>query len=122
VQETTRIGVVFIPEGRYRLGKDAPGFQEGTGMYMVHFADSRPQARRPFSDGTEFTFYSAMSNIDFEMQEGNPAAVAVRFHVARHSYLQHMDFHIGSAQSLRAASQSGAFMASLGAERILGFE
>jgi sugar lactone lactonase YvrE len=123
VQETTRIGVVFIPEGRYRLsktvfvwqgirligygtkrpvfvlGKNTPGFQEGTGKYMVHFADSRPQAGRPFSDGTEFAFYSAMSNIDFEMQEGNPAAVAVRFHVAQHSYLQHMDFHVGSARA-----------------------
>jgi sugar lactone lactonase YvrE len=123
VQETTRIGVVFIPEGRYRLGKtvfvwqgirligygakrpvfvlgkDTPGFQEGTGKYMIHFADSRPPAGRPFSDGTELTFYSGMSNIDFEMQEGNPAAVAVRFHVAQHSYLQHMDFHIGSAHA-----------------------
>jgi sugar lactone lactonase YvrE len=121
VQETTRIGVVFIPEGRYRLGKtvfvwqgirligygkkrpvfvlgkDTPGFQEGSGKYMVHFADSRPAQGRPFSDGTEFTFYSGMSNIDFELQEGNPAAIAIRFHVAQHSYLQHMDFRIGSA-------------------------
>jgi sugar lactone lactonase YvrE len=123
VQETTRIGVLFIPEGRYRLGKtifvwqgirligfgknrpvfllgtNTPGFQEGTGKYMVHFADYRPQAGRPFSDGTEFTFYSGMSNIDFELQEGNPAAVAVRFHVAQHCSLQHMDFHVGSARA-----------------------
>ena len=123
VQETTRIGVVFIPEGRYRLSrtvfvwtgirligygakrpvfvlaKNTPGFQEGTGRYMIHFADSRPQAGRPFSDGSEFTFYSGMSNIDFEMQDGNPAAVAVRFHVAQHCSLQHMDFHVGSARA-----------------------
>jgi hypothetical protein len=37
------------------------------------------------------TFYSAMSNEDFEIGKGNPAAVAVRFHVATH-----MDFWIGS--------------------------
>ena len=122
VQETTRSGVVFIPEGRYRLGKtifvwqgirligygpkrpvfvlgkDTPGFQEGS-KYMVHFADYRPQQGRPFSDGTELTFYSGMSNIDFELEEGNPAAVAVRFHVAQHCSLQHMDFHIGSARA-----------------------
>ena len=123
VQETTRIGVVFIPEGRYRLGetifvwqgirligygrtrpvfvlgKNTPGFQKGTGKYMVHFADYRPQQGRPFSDGSEFTFYSGMNNIDFEIQEGNPAAVAIRFHVAQHSSLQNMDFYIGSASA-----------------------
>ncbi len=123
VQETTRIGVLFIPEGRYRLsktifvwqgirlighgaqrpvfvlGKDTPGFQSGTGKYMVHFADYRPQGNRPFSDATEMTFYSGIGNIDFELQEGNPAAIAIRFHVAQHSYLQHMNFHLGSARA-----------------------
>lgn len=121
VQETTRIGVVYIPEGRYRLSntvfvwqgirligygrsrpvfvlaKNTPGFHEGARKYMVHFADYRPQAGRPFSDATELTFYSGMSNIDFELQDGNPGAVAVRFHVAQHCYLQYMDFHVGSA-------------------------
>ena len=38
-----------------------------------------------------------MSNIDFEIGDGNPAAVAVRFHVAQHSFLAHMDFDLGSA-------------------------
>jgi sugar lactone lactonase YvrE len=123
VQETTRIGVVFIPEGRYRLGKtvyvwagirmigygpkrpvfvlgkNTPGFQEGTGKYMVHFADYRPGPGRPFSDASEMTFYSGMNNIDFEMQEGNPAAIGIRFHVAQHCSLQHMDFHVGSARA-----------------------
>ncbi len=123
VQETTRIGVVFIPEGRYRLGKtvfvwagirligygqkrpvfvlgkDTPGFQEGTGRYMVHFADYRPLQGRPFSDASEMTFYSGMSNIDFEIEEGNPAAIGIRFHVAQHCSLQHMNFHVGSARA-----------------------
>ena len=123
VQETTRMGVVLIPEGRYRLGKtvyvwqgirligygskrpvlvlgrDTPGFQDGAGRYMIHFADNRPQRGGPFVDASEFTFYSGLNNIDFELQDGNAAAIAVRFHVAQHSMLTHMDFQVGSAHA-----------------------
>jgi sugar lactone lactonase YvrE len=123
VQETTGAGVLLIPEGRYRLSKtihvwqgirllgygatrpvfvlarDTPGFQEGTGRYMVHFADNRPEPGAPIFDATEFTFFSGMSNIDFELQDGNPAAIAVRFHVAQHSELTHMNFRIGTARA-----------------------
>jgi len=81
------------------LGKDTPGFQEGMGKYMVHFAGNRPMGNRPFSDASEVTFYSGMSNVDFEMQDGNPAAIGIRFHVAQHSSLQHMDFHVGSCRA-----------------------
>jgi len=140
VQETTAQGIVFLPEGRYRisktilvwpgirligygknrpvivLGKDTPGYQQGIG-YMVVFAGGRPSAgganspaggRRPglqqgivpsnttIPDASPGTFYSAMSNIDLEIQEGNPAAIGIRFHVAQHCYLAHMDFHVGS--------------------------
>ena len=48
------------------------------------------------ADANPGTFYSALSNVDFEIGKGNPAAVAIRFHVAQHSYLAHMDFQIGS--------------------------
>ena len=123
VQETTGAGVLLIPEGRYRLGKtihvwqgirllgygatrpvfvlgqDTPGFQEGSGRYMVHFADNRPDPGAPIVDATEFTFFSGMSNIDFELQDGNPAAIAVRFHVAQHSELTHMNFRVGTARA-----------------------
>jgi sugar lactone lactonase YvrE len=123
VQETTGAGVLLIPEGRYRLSKtlhvwqgirllgygatrpvfvlarDTPGFQEGAGRYMVHFADNRPDPGAPIVDATEFTFFSGMSNIDFELQDGNPAAIAVRFHVAQHSELTHMNFSIGTARA-----------------------
>jgi len=136
VQETTKQGIVFIPEGRYRisktilvwpgirligygskrpvflLGKNTPGFQQGLG-YMVVFTGGRPDAARQrrrrgeplmgivppndlIPDANPGTFYSAMSNIDFEIQDGNPAAIGIRFHVAQHCYLAHMDFHIGS--------------------------
>lgn len=123
VQETTYQGIVFIPEGRYRitktiyvwegirligfgahrpifvLAKNTRGFQEGASHYMVHFTDRRQPAGEPIWDASEFTFYSGMNNIDFEIEDGNPTAVAVRFHVAQHSLLTHMDFHIGSAKA-----------------------
>jgi len=123
VQETTYDGVVFIPEGRYRLGKtvyvwegirligygarrpvfvlgkDTPGFQQGAGRYMIQFADRRQPEGKPVWDASEFTFYSGMDNIDFELQDGNPAAIAVRFHVAQHGALLHMNFHVGSAMA-----------------------
>lgn len=142
IQETSVQGILFIPEGRYRisktlivwpgirligyganrpvivLGKNTPGYQDGMG-YMVLFAGGRPTApgaNRPAGDGGRMrsplpgivplddsipdanpgTFYSAMSNIDIEIQEGNPGAVGIRFHVAQHCYLAHMDFHVGS--------------------------
>ena len=110
-------GVRLIGYGSTRpvfvLPDNTPGFQTGVGV-MVMFTGSSPAAilragkRVPFpppgsvppndnvADADEGTFYSAISNIDFEIGAGNPAAIAVRFHVAQHAYLSHMDFHIGS--------------------------
>jgi sugar lactone lactonase YvrE len=123
IDSVSRNGIIFIPEGRYRLAKtvivwngirligygaerpvfvltsNTPGFQWGTGKYMFHFAGSRPRGSGRFSDASEVTFYSGMDNIDIEIQEGNLAAIAIRFHVAQHSFLRHMDFHIGSARA-----------------------
>ncbi len=48
------------------------------------------------ADASPGTFYSGMSNIDFEIGEGNPAAVAIRAHFAQHGILSHMDFRVGS--------------------------
>ena len=60
-----------------------------------------------FSDATPGTFYSGLSNIDFEIQEGNPAAVAIRAHFAQHGIISHVDFHIGSGYA--AMDQIGNF-------------
>jgi sugar lactone lactonase YvrE len=99
------------------LAANTPGYQAGIG-YMFLFAGGRPNAHRNIDyatgkpplpiegtvppnatipDANPGTFYSAMSNVDFEIGEGNPAAVGIRFHVAQHCYLAHMDFHLGSA-------------------------
>ncbi|MBS1874532.1 MAG: SMP-30/gluconolactonase/LRE family protein [Acidobacteria bacterium] len=142
VQETTRQGVVFVPEGRYRItktvyvwpsirvigyGAKRPVFVLGANTagygdaahenYVIFFAGSRPGSGRggpapspttrysgrhgvnvsqPY-DATPGTFYSAMSNIDIEIEDGNPGAAAVRARYAQHCYLAHMEFRLGSA-------------------------
>ena len=97
----------------FELPPNTPGFQTGMGV-MVMFTGLTPHERPRAGDRIAFpppgsvppnknvadanpnTFYSAISNIDFEIGDGNPAAVAVRFHVAQHSFLAHMDFKLGS--------------------------
>jgi hypothetical protein len=110
-------GVRLIGYGATRpvfvLPPNTPGFQKGMGV-MVMFTGLTPHEHPRAGDRIAFpppgsvppnnnvadanpnTFYSAISNIDFEIGEGNPAAVAVRMHVAQHSFLTHMDFHLGS--------------------------
>lgn len=91
------------------LGANTPGFQKGvanmvvfTGgdQYTVGKVPVPVKSAVPYSenvrDANSATFYSAMSNVDFEIGDGNPAAAAVRLRTAQHSYLSHMDFHIGS--------------------------
>jgi sugar lactone lactonase YvrE len=106
------------------LGAHTPGFESGP-SYMVIFTGGRtgerrrggmqrpanapPQVPVPFPgtvpptvgvvDANPGTFYSAMSNVDFEIGDGNPGAVGIRFHVAQHCFLTHMDFFIGSGMA-----------------------
>jgi sugar lactone lactonase YvrE len=110
-------GVRLIGYGATRpvfvLPPHTPGFQKGMGVMLMFTGlapgeHTRAGGRIPFpppgsvppnsnvADANPNTFYSAMNNIDFEIGDGNPAAVAVRFHVAQHSSLAHMNFHIGS--------------------------
>ena len=114
-------GVRVIGYGANRpvfvLADNTPGYQQGLG-YMFFFTGGGPgqdssrslpaNEVRPAMEGTvppnnntgpdelAGTFYSAMSNVDFEIGSGDAGAVAIRFHVEQHSYLAHMDFHIGS--------------------------
>jgi hypothetical protein len=110
-------GVRLIGYGATRpvfvLPPNTPGFQKGMGV-MVMFTGLTLHERARAGDRIAFpppgsvppnnnvadanpnTFYSAMSNIDIEIGDDNPAAVAVRFHAAQHSFLTHMDFHLGS--------------------------
>lgn len=119
-------GVRLFGVGRTRpvllLAPKTPGFQQGVGS-MVFFAGNNPRGTTldnwgnpikgapvvpvppptsvPFdasiADANSGTFYSALSNVDFEIGEGNPAATGVRQHTAQHTYLAHIDFRLGSA-------------------------
>jgi sugar lactone lactonase YvrE len=123
IQETRWQGILFVPSGRYRisrtiyiwpgirvigygrtrpvllLGENTPGYQQGP-AYMVFFAGGRPGAAQEGNhtppDANPGTFYSALSNIDIEIKDGNSGAVGVRARYAQHCYLAHMDFHVGS--------------------------
>jgi hypothetical protein len=91
------------------LGDNTPGYGSGvaamvafTGedQYRVGKAPVPPPTSVPFDpniwDATSSTFYSALSNVNFRIGAGNSGAVAVRFRVAQHGYLRHIDFHTGS--------------------------
>jgi sugar lactone lactonase YvrE len=110
-------GVRVIGYGSQRpvfvLGENTPGYQDGI-AYMFFFAGARPRRggaspyyppptprgvvppSRNVPDANPGTFYSAISNVDFEVGPGNAGAVAIRFHAAQHSFLSHIDFSIGS--------------------------
>lgn len=115
-------GVRLIGYGEKRpvfvLGERTQGYGDGI-AYMFFFAGARPRPEgaggaRPLyhfpptprgvvprpsqniPDANPGTFYSAISNVDFEIGDGNPGAVAIRFHAAQHAYLSHIDFAIGS--------------------------
>jgi len=121
VQETTNQGIVFVPEGRYRLtktvyiwpgirligygtarpvfvlGENTPGYQDpDQEKLMIFFAGRRSAANSQPPDANPGTFYSALSNIDLEIGDGNAGAVGVRAHYAQHCFLAHMDMRIGS--------------------------
>jgi hypothetical protein len=109
---------------RFVLAASTPGYQNGP-SYIVFFAGGRTEEQRrggmqrpanapplpPIAfpgtvppttgvvDANPGTFYSATSNVDFEIGDGNPGAVGIRFHIAQHCFLTHMNFHIGSGMA-----------------------
>ena len=111
------------------LGDETPGFQQGIGVMLMFTgggpvgqagpggAPSGGRGRVPFpppgsvppneriADANQNTFYPGITNVDFAIGRGNPAAVAIRFHVAQHGILSHMDIEVGSG--LAALTQIG---------------
>jgi hypothetical protein len=91
------------------LGPDTPGFQQGVST-MIVFAGGDQYAvgdvpvpvptivprDKVVRDANSGSFYSAMSNVDIEIGPGNPAAAGVRFRMAQHAFLSHMEFRTGS--------------------------
>lgn len=96
------------------LADRTPGFQRGVATMVVFTGGDQYQVGKvpvpvptvvpppgktgeDVRDANSATFYSALSNVDVEIGAGNPAATAVRFRVAQHAFLSHMDFRLGSA-------------------------
>lgn len=132
VRKQSGHGIVFIPQGIYKLGKtvhlwrgirligygaerpifklakNTPGFQDGEKKYMVVFSQNPPDdegylqpgtwVTSDFQDGTWTTFYSGIDNINFEIEDGNPDAIAVRYHIAQVCALENIDFNIGNGK------------------------
>ena len=108
-----RSGVRVFGVGRTRpvivLGDATPGYSSGTAAMLSFTGEDQyrsgkpavpPPTSVPFDptifDATSTTFYSALSNVDFEIGSGNAGAVAVRARVAQHGFLRHIDFRLGS--------------------------
>lgn len=129
VKREKSFGILFIPEGKYRisrtiyippavrvigygekrpvfiLGKNTPGFQEevsgdkGKANYMFWFTGNMVGAGDTPRDAGAGTFYSAISNIDFTIEEGNPHAVVLRTHFAQHGFVSHSVMNIGKGKA-----------------------
>jgi hypothetical protein len=123
VQETTRQGIVLLAPGQYHLTNtiyiwpgirligygaerpviillaNTPGFGDASReKVLIFFAGRRPRNdENPVPDASPGTFYSALANIDVEIENGNSGAVAVRSRYAQHCFLAHMDVHLGDA-------------------------
>jgi sugar lactone lactonase YvrE len=94
---------------RLILPAGTPGFSDAAReKILIFFAGSRPGFGRnreripnapttPVPDASPGTFYSAISNIDVEIEKDNPGAVVVRARYAQHCFLAHMDLHLGPA-------------------------
>lgn len=122
-------GILFIPEGTYTISrtiyipaairligygknrplfilkKNSPGFQlpdqndKGRASYMFWFTGSIAEPGKEINDAGAGTFYSAISNINFRIDDGNPYAVALRTHFAQHSFVSHCNIYAGKGKA-----------------------
>jgi hypothetical protein len=109
VRTAVRVFGVGATRPEIILGDNSAGYGAGVAAMLSFTGEDQyrsgavpvpPPTSVPFDpkifDATSSTFYSALANVDFRIGAGNPGAVAVRFRVAQHGYLRHVDFHIGS--------------------------
>lgn len=129
VKKERNFGILFIPEGKYKisktiyipsairligygknrpefiLAKNSPGFQEevttdkGKAKYMFWFTGGLVEEGEMPRDANAGTFYSAMSNINLRIENGNPHAVALRTHYAQHSFISYVTVYIGQGKA-----------------------
>jgi hypothetical protein len=118
IKKEKNFGILFIPEGKYLisktiyvpkairiigygenrpefiLGKNSAAYQEEYN-YMFWFTDNLVEEGQQPRDAGAGTFYSAISNINFRIEKGNPKAIALRTHFAQHSFVNHCNFYTG---------------------------
>ena len=129
VKREKNFGILFIPEGKYLisktiyvpgsvrligygktrpeiiLGKNTPGFQKPDTenpygeSYMIFFTGRIVEEGAQPGDAGAGTFYSALSNIDLRIENGNPNAVAMRTHYAQHGFISHCMINIGNGKA-----------------------
>lgn len=129
VKDKNNFGVLFIPEGKYLisktifvpravrligygktrpviiLAKNSPSFQQadtidkGKAKYMFWFVNNISKPGEEVYDAGASTFYSALSNINLKIEDGNPVAVALRTHYAQHSFIAHADIDAGNGKA-----------------------
>ncbi len=123
-------GVLFIPEGKYRISKtiyippairligygknrpefilikNSPGYQKETLTenaetynYMFWFTSNLVTENQRPADANAGTFYSAISNINFTIEDGNPNAIALRAHFAQHGFVSHSVINAGKGKA-----------------------
>jgi sugar lactone lactonase YvrE len=129
IKTEKNFGILFIPEGTYTISKtiyipkavrligygkqrplivlaeNAPGYQEpdssdkGKANYMFWFTSGVVSEGRSPRDAGAGTFYSAMSNINLKIEDGNPHAVALRTHFAQHSFISNVTIYTGNGKA-----------------------
>ncbi|MCJ7449342.1 MAG: SMP-30/gluconolactonase/LRE family protein [Bacteroidales bacterium] len=129
VKTEKNFGILFIPEGKYLisktiyipgsirligygkirpeiiLAKNSPGYQvqdtesRYPEKYMIFFTGGMVTEGRQPGDAGAGTFYSAISNIDLRIEDGNPFAVAMRTHYAQHGFVSHMVINVGKGKA-----------------------
>ncbi|MGC4034708.1 MAG: glycosyl hydrolase family 28-related protein [Chitinophagaceae bacterium] len=107
---------IYVPEGIRLIGygtdrpliilvKNSPGYQKadsadkGVAKYMFWFTHSMVEPGKSVGDAGAGTFYSALSNINLRIEDGNPFAVALRTHYAQHSFISHCDIDAGKGKA-----------------------
>jgi hypothetical protein len=129
VKRERNFGILFIPEGKYLisrtvyvppairligygsrrpefiLARNSPGYQQetpddkGRANYMFRFTGNAVDGGQTPRDAGAGTFYSAMSNINLRIEDGNPHAVALRTHYAQHCFISHVAVYIGNGKA-----------------------
>lgn len=129
VKSEKNFGIVFLPEGRYLISKtiyippavrligygkerpeiilarNSPGFQKPDPespypeKYMIFFTGSMVTEGRQPGDAGAGTFYSAISNINLRIGDGNAIAVGLRTHFAQHGFVSHMIINTGMGKA-----------------------